>query len=310
MIKFKKQKQSAYYTHTRTYHILLMIVGCLCLGIVALGYEVFFNPDADLPFLTTAVTLLLLGVILVAVLELFSNLRKEEEYIEAKTVFVSVASHDLHSPLTGISWAAEVLAEQIQDPQAKARILAIEQSSKSMLQTVDDALSITSLDRLAKQKITPQDTDLLELVDGVINSFKLTAAQKDVTVKRGGNWPSSYSIMVDDKQFRRVVSNIISNAIKFTYSKTTVTLLFSEDAERWTMRFHDQGPAIKPEDRERIFELHKRTKESEKSGVHGVGFGLYLARQIIVAHKGTLDVDLSEKQGTTFVLSMPKNPNA
>jgi signal transduction histidine kinase len=306
MIKFKKQKQAAYYTHTRTYRILLVIVGCLCLGISALAYEVFINQNADLPFLTTAVTLLLLGVVLIAVLELFNNLKKEEEYIEAKTVFVSVASHDLHSPLTGISWAAEALASQIQDPQAKARILAIGESSRSMLQTVDDALSITSLDRLAKQKITPQNVDLLELVDGVINSFKLTAAQKGVTVARSGKWPSNYSIMVDEKQFRRVISNIISNGIKFTYPNTAVPLAFSEDADYWSIRFHDQGPTIKPEDRERIFELHKRTKESDKAGVQGVGFGLYLARQIILAHKGTLDVDLSEKQGTTFVLTMPK----
>jgi two-component system sensor histidine kinase VicK len=306
MVKFKKQRQSSYYTHTRTYHILLVIVGSLCLGIVALGYEVL-NKSENLPFVSTAVTLLLLGVVLIAVLELFNNLKQEEEYIEAKTVFVSVASHDLHSPLTGISWAADALAAQMKDPEQKARVLAIEESSQSMLQTVDDALSITSLDRLAKQKITPQNIDLLELVDGTIKSFKLTAAQKNVTVMRSGKWPSSYSIMADEKQFRRVIANIISNEVKFTYPNTSVPLTFSEGQDHWSIAFHDQGPTIKPEDQERIFELHKRTKDSNKSGAPGVGFGLYLARQIILAHNGTLAVDPNAKEGTTFILTMPKS---
>lgn len=285
---------------------MLAIVGFLCMGIAVLGYEVFSKSD-NLSFVTTAVSLLLLGVVLIAVLELFNNLKKEEEYIEAKTIFVSVASHDLHSPLTGISWAAEALARQVQDPQQKARIKAIEDSSKSMLQTVDDALSITSLDRLAKQKPALQQIDLLELIDGVINSLKLTSSQKNVTVMREGKWPSSYPVMVDAKQFRRVVANIISNEIKFTYPNTTVPLTFSEDENRWSIAFHDHGPTIKPGDQERIFELHNRTKDSEKSGAPGVGFGLYLARQIITEHNGTLGIDPDAKEGTTFVLTMPKN---
>lgn len=305
MFSFKKQNLSKYYTRTRTYRILLVIVFCLCLGIVAMGYEVFNK--SDLPVITTAVTLLLLGIVLIAVLELFENLRKEEEYVEAKTVFVSVASHDLYSPLTGISWAAEALAMEVQDPKQKARIQAIQKSSQSMLQTVNDALAITSLDRLAKQKVNAQSVDLLELIDEEINSAKLTAAQKGVTISRVGKWPSSYSILVDAKQFRRVIANIFSNEVKFAYPNTTVSLSFSEDEKTWVIRFHDDGPTINPADSPRIFELHTRSKDSERTGAEGVGFGLYLAKQIVVKHRGKIALDLNEKEGTTFVLSMPKH---
>ena len=304
MFKFKKQKHSQYYTHTRTYHILLVIVFCLCVGIVAMGYEVLSK--SNLPFLTTAVSLLLLGIILIAVVELFYNLKQEEDYIEAKTVFVSVASHDLNSPLTGISWAAEDLATQIQDPAQKAKILAIEQSSKSMLQTVNDALAITSLDRLVKQKVNAQNIDLLEMIDEVINSLKLTASQKALIIKRVDKWPSSYPIMVDEKQFRRVIANIFSNEVKFAYPGTTITLSFTEDQKNWSIRFHDDGPNINIADQDRIFELHARTKESEKSGAPGVGFGLYLAKQIVLKHKGSIKLDSNEKHGATFILTMPK----
>lgn len=305
-IKFNFKKHSQYYTHTRTYRILLVIVFCLCLGIVAMGYEVFSK--SDVPFLSTAVTLLLLGIVLIAVLELFYNLKQEEDYVEAKEVFVSVASHDLNSPLTGIVWAAEDLAAQIQDPAQKAKVLAIAQNSKAMLQTVNDALSITSLDRLAKQKINAQNIDLLELIDEVIGSMKLTVAQKAQTITRAGRWPSSYTISVDEKQFRRAVANIFSNEIKFAYPKTTITLEFAEDQTNWSIRFHDDGPSIDPKEAQSIFELHERTKESEKSGAPGVGFGLYLAKQIILKHKGNIQIDLGQKQGTTFVLTMPKTP--
>lgn len=303
MFRFRK-KSDQYYTHTRTYRILLVIVFSLCLGIVAMGYQVFTK--SDLPVLTTAVTLLLLGIVLISVMELFYNLKQEEEYVEAKTVFVSVASHDLNSPLTGISWAAEDLAREISDPTQKAKVAAIAKSSRSMLQTVNDALAITSLDRLAKQKIASQQIDLLELIDEVISSLTLTAAQKELSIQRVGKWPSSYSIEVDEKQFRRAVANIFSNQIKFAYPKTAVTLEFSEDPNIWTVRFHDEGPTISPQDSARIFELHARTRSSEKSGTEGVGFGLYLAKQIILKHKGSISLDTSQKQGTTFVLTMPK----
>jgi two-component system OmpR family sensor kinase len=303
MLKIKRQKPQ-YYTRTRTYRIILVIVFCLCIGIGAMSYEVIYKED--LPVLSTAVTLLLLGVVLVAVLELFDNLRKEEEYIEAKTVFLSVASHDLHSPLTGINWAAQALAAQSKDPRQKERLLAIEKSSRAVLQTVDDALSITNLEHLAKQKVMPREVDLLELIDGAINGFKLTAEQKSITIVRSGKWPSSYQISVDDKQLRRVIDNILSDEVKYADRKSVVTISFAEEGDSWLLVFHNQGPTISVEDQKSIFELHHRTKESEKSGAHGVGFGLYLAQQIILKHNGKISVASADGQGTTFTITIPK----
>jgi signal transduction histidine kinase len=304
MFNSSKQNIKKNYTRTRTYRILLVIVFCLCLGVAALGSEVITK--SDVPVLSTAVTLLLLGIILVAVLELFQNLKKEEAYIEAKTVFVSVASHDLYSPLTGIRWASEMLASEVQNPQQKEQVLAIQRSAQTMLQNVNDALAITSLDRLAKQQIQAEKTDLLELIDEEINNNKLTASGKNVVVRREGKWPSTYFVMIDQKQFRRVIANIFSNEVKFADPNTTVTLTFMEDSKNWSIRFHDEGPVISPEDKARIFELHSNTSDSEKRSAGGVGFGLYLARQIILKHHGSLELDPSEKQGATFILTMPK----
>jgi signal transduction histidine kinase len=274
-------------------------------GIVATGYEVL-NKNRDLPILSTAIALLLISIILIAVLALFYNLKQEEAYVEAKTVFISVASHDLHSPLTGINWAASALASEIKEPKQHERLLAIEQSSRLMMQTVDDALSITSLDHLAKQKVNLAQADLLELVDGVINSFKLTAAQKSVIMQRIGKWPSVYPVMVDEKQFRRVIANIMSNEIKFTSPNTAVSLTFSETASNWSIAIHNDGPSIAPADQNRIFELHGRSEKTEKAGDHGQGFGLYLAQQIILKHNGSISVDPAQNKGVTFIIIMPK----
>jgi signal transduction histidine kinase len=304
MIKLRKQKPQ-YYTRTRTYRIILVIVFFLCLGIGAMAYEVI-DKSEDLPVISTAVTLLLLGVILIAVLELFDNLRREEAYMEAKAVFLSVASHDLHSPLTGINWAAQALVAQAKDPKQKERLLAIEQSSKAVLQTVDDALSITSLEHLAKQKVMPANVDLLELIDGAINGFKLTAEQKNLTIARSGKWPSSYQISVDAKQFRRVVANIFSNEVKYADPNSFVSLNFSESGNTWSVAAHNEGPTISEEDQKNIFELHHRTRQSEKSGAQGVGFGLYLAQQIILKHGGMIGVTSADGRGTTFTITMPK----
>jgi signal transduction histidine kinase len=305
MLKLRKRKPQS-YTRTRTYRIILVIVFCLCLGIGAMAYEVI-NKGEDLPIISTAVTLLLLGVILIAVLELFNNLRQEEAYMEAKTVFLSVASHDLHSPLTGINWAVGALAAQATDPVQKERLLAIEQSTRSVLQTVDDALSITNLEHLAKQKVEPKNVDLLELVDGAINGFKLTAGRKGLTIARSGRWPSAFQISVDDKQFRRVIANIFSNEVKYADPNSLVSLTFAEKDDSWSVSVHNEGPTISEEDQKNIFELHHRTSQSEKSGAQGVGFGLYLAQQIILKHQGKISVTSADGRGTTFTIEIPKD---
>jgi signal transduction histidine kinase len=270
-----------------------------------MAYEVI-NKSEDLPVISTAVTLLLLGVILIAVLELFDSLRREEAYIEAKTVFLSVASHDLHSPLTGINWAAQDLAAQATDPKQKEKLQAIEQSSRAVLQTVDDALSITNLEHLAKQKVEQKNVDLLELIDGAINGFKLTTARKGLTITRTGRWPSTYQIAVDDKQFRRVIANIFSDEVKYADPNSLVSLTFTEKDDTWSVAIHNEGPTISEEDQKNIFELHHRTRQSEKSGAQGVGFGLYLAQQIILKHKGKISVTSADGRGTTFTITMPK----
>jgi signal transduction histidine kinase len=302
----KKSRGSLQYTRTRTYRFLLIIVFCLAIGIAGVGFQVL-NRNEDFPVLTGAVTLLLIFIILMAVLALFNNLKDEETYLESKEVFLSVASHDIQSPLIGINWAVENMAKQEKDPDQKTRLNAIQQSSKAVLQTVDDALSITSLEYLARQKVDAQDVDLIELMEEVMNGYKLTALQKNVILKRIGNWPNRYIVKVDPKQFRRVLANIIADEIKFTASGTEVSFTFTEGQNKWTVSFHNDGQTIPKEDQKRIFELYRRTKESNKAGIQGIGFGLYLAQQIVHKHGGDLSVRPDVSNGVTFDLVIPKS---
>jgi signal transduction histidine kinase len=259
------------------------------------------------PILSGGVIFVLTVVAFISTVLILRSIKQEETYIEAKTVFISVASHDLHSPLTGIIWAAGSLAEATENLEHRAKLLNIVESSRSMLQSVDDALAITNLDHLAQEPLIPDKVDLLELIDQVINSFKLTAAQKSVSLQRINQWPSSYAIAVDEKQFRRVIANIFSNAIKFTTPNTPITVSFSEDSHHWSLAIHNDGPLIEEADQKRIFDIHARTTQAEKLGEHGVGFGLYLAQQIILHHKGQISIDPNQTKGVTFIVTMPKS---
>ncbi len=288
-------------SRSQFFNLIFLMLLILVIGVIGVLYS-------QNPILSGGVIFVLTVVAFISGILILRSIKQEKAYFDAKTVFISISSHDLHSPLTGIIWAAGTLAEAVQNPEHKAKLLEIAQSSKSMLQTVDDALAITNLESLADEPLVPDEVDLLELVDEVINSFKLTANQKTIAIQRVGQWPSSYKILVDKKQFRRVLANVISNGIKFTYPNTPITINFSEDENHWSLAIHNDGPAISEADQKRIFNIHERTEQAEKLGEAGVGFGLYLAHQIILHHKGEISVDPTTKNGVTFVIKIPKKP--
>jgi signal transduction histidine kinase len=104
---------------------------------------------------------------------------------------------------------------------------------------------------------------------------------------------------------RRVIENLCTNAVKYGLADTPITITLKAEAERVQLSVHNYGPVIPKEQQSRLFEAFQRAPSAEQSGKRGWGLGLTLVRGITEAHGGSVEVASSEKEGTTFTVSLP-----
>ena len=167
---------------------------------------------------------------------------------------------------------------------------------------VSDLLEITKLEA-GQVTLTLQPTDLRPIVERVVATLQPLTARKEQTVTL--HWPhSACRIEVDRRRIDQVLTNILSNAIKFTPRKGKIDVTMVETATRVQVRVADDGPGIAEADQSRVFD--KFYVVTDERGLSGVGLGLYIARQMIELHNGRIWVESQVDKGSTFCFEVPK----
>lgn len=226
------------------------------------------------------------------------NLRKLDQ---AKSEFISIASHQLRTPLTAIKGFSSMLLEgsfgkltKIQaDPLAK-----IMESSNRLVQIVNDVLNISRME-MDRLRLAVDKQDFAALAKGVIEEFKYNADHKQLKLEftvKGKPRP----IQCDRDLIRQVMLNYVDNAIKYTHAGTIKSeLLFAKDKIIFTV--NDHGIGISKEEKSQLFEKFFRSPEAVKIRPDGTGIGLFIARRIIEEHGGKVWVESpGVGKGSTF----------
>ncbi len=237
--------------------------------------------------------------------------RRARDAAEAATALKSklldLASHDLKAPLVGTIMTAEMLAEENEDrPAVAERARTLRTESQRMLGLVQDLLDSSAAEsgRLELQRET---LDLAELADDVAAVFADRAARKnqriEVVAESGGG---DTRIEGDAARLRQVLENLVSNALKFSPPGTT-TRLGVRRTTSGTIRLEvrDEGPGLTPEDRAGLFQRFRRLSAAPTGGEPSSGLGLALARDLVAAHGGQLDVESTPGQGAVFFADFP-----
>jgi signal transduction histidine kinase len=249
--------------------------------------------------------------------------------------FVSVVSHELRTPLTCIKTSVELLRATLPTvaghrpgsacacatgaggtAQAEAQaelIRTIEDHTGHLESLVADLLEVTRLEA-GQATLARQPTDLRPLIRPVVDDLHPLSDRKRQAVRLhlpdlptiGGHRPGSGTpqVEVDRRRIEQVLSNILSNAIKFTPKLGEIDVSLTETPNAVQVCVADNGPGIAKEDQARIFD--KFYVVSDGRGLAGLGLGLYLVRQNIELHGGRIWVTSQEGQGATFCLSLPK----
>lgn len=248
-----------------------------------------------------------------------------------KNEFFAIVSHELRTPLTSILAYARILnADDSLAPKTREAVGEIESNATLLLNMVNNILVI-SKHAAKKDKLLPEPVDFVDLAQFVRKALAPIAADKDVrlTCTVAPNVPLS---MADWEKLRRILENLVNNAIKYTHRGGFVRLTIGfEDGETdshsesekadtnapdgedaaagWiVMRVADDGMGIAPEELDQIFELYKQAGQSANRRYRGTGLGLAVVRDLTELHGGTVTVESRVKEGSTFTVRIPYVP--
>lgn len=248
---------------------------------------------------------LLAGTTIVLIIAVFERIRRHNQQLLAlRSELVSVASHELRTPITGIRWAAESMQKISTEPKVLKLADAIKNSAVSLQNSTNDILELSHATNGRELAATP--TDLVPLVKEVVDTQALSAEQKQVRIEFDSYWPQKLTVHIDPDQMRRAIHNVISNAIKYTREGTVITVSYQQDAKHHKMLVTDQGIGIPAAEQSKVFRGFYRASNAVKSDVPGTGLGLYLVKTVLQRHGGSVSFVSQENKGTTFTLTLPK----
>jgi signal transduction histidine kinase len=216
--------------------------------------------------------------------------------------FLSVAAHELKTPLTSLRGFAQLLLRQAGESSIPTRLRpaldAVDRQSAKLGLLVGQLLDVSRLEagRLALDR---QPTDLVALVRGVVGVIGATSRRHDLQVRA----PAALVVSADPLRFEQVVTNVIDNAVKYSPKGGPVDVEITGGGGRIRMVVTDHGLGVPPEHRPRIFDRYFQAHSARRLG--GMGLGLYISRQIVELHGGTIEASFPEGGGTSVTVTIP-----
>lgn len=233
------------------------------------------------------------------------DITKEKQIDRAKSEFVSLASHQLRTPLSTINWYAEMLlagdAGKINKEQ-KDYLEEIYKGNQRMVDLVNALLNTSRID-LGTLAIDPKPTDLIELARSVLDEMKPQIIQRKQTVKT--IFDKIQLINLDPKLMRIVFQNYLSNAVKYTGEKGQIILSVKKNKKEAVISVKDNGIGIPKSQQEKIFSKLFRADNVREKETDGTGLGLYIIKSVIEQFGGKVWFESVENKGTTFYATVP-----
>ena len=235
----------------------------------------------------------------------FTDVTHEREVSQMKSDFVSFVTHQLRTPLAGIKWMLELAAQEPAIPaDAASYIEDARAAAQRLIQLVNDLLDISRLER-GRLTVAAKPIDLAELTREVLAETAVLVQEKGHRVSITGD-ASLPLALADPQLLRQVVTNLVSNAIKYTPAGGAIAVRIEPDGSglRWSIR--DSGIGIPPASQSKLFEKFYRAENVVTLETEGTGLGLYLVRLIMDQLDGKVWCESEEGAGATFFLTLPK----
>ncbi len=309
----------------QAFNVKLIGAQALVVGLISLiGSQLFFIREMT-SYILVAITFVLASIFGIILIRSVKEEVKRKEELQAltqelaianqelkrldaaKSEFISIASHQLRTPLTAIKGYVSLILEgsygkvpmTLQDVLNKVYVV-----NNRMGQLVEDLLSISRIES-GRVQYNFVEAQLEPIVADIVDMFTIMAKDKKLSLKIKLPSKSLPKLTLDVNKIREVVSNLIDNALKYT-KEGGVTVTVEGDTKCVSIRIKDTGIGVDPKESKRLFEKFTRSTETMKLDVSGTGLGLYVGKNFVEAHGGLLSVESEGPgKGATFIIKLP-----
>lgn len=234
--------------------------------------------------------------------------RDSKKAIQLRDDFISIASHELRTPITSLNLQLEVLTnlvESLPDENESVKMMHkffgnTKNQLKRLTRLVDDMLDISRIST-GKLSLNLKNVYMNQLILDLMDRFREQLHSQNIESKF--IHPEDITLICDPERIDQVVTNFMTNAIRYG-GKTPIHVYLEQDEDHVTIKVKDHGRGISKVDQERIFKRFERAHTEDD--VNGLGLGLYINQQIVEEHKGKLSLISEPDQGATFIVQIPK----
>lgn len=229
--------------------------------------------------------------------------KNAQDAIKIRDEFISIASHELKTPLTSLKVYAGLLMKKFNknDPETTNQLQKMDDQITNMTNLIRDLLDVSRI-QLGKLTFNFEKMQLGDLVKNIITNYQPTITHK-ITLQGD----ITHSITADKERIGQVVLNLLTNAVKYSPEANTVIVRLSQNENSVTVEVQDFGIGIDKKHAQRIFERFYQVGSIKRANI-GLGMGLYISKEIIERHGGTISVKSAKGKGSTFAVALPTHP--
>lgn len=234
----------------------------------------------------------------------------ERELEKAKDDFLSVAAHQLRTPLGSMKWSLEMLLNgdfgKI-NHKFDELFKKLSENNRRMIKLVNDLLNSSRIDQ-GRVADNPTKVNIGNIIKTVVKELEIETKQKliKVSIEIKNTLPT---IIIDPVRFHEVITNLISNAIKYNKNKGSITITIKKQTDEILINIADTGIGIPYEDQKRLFSKFFRAANAIHSETDGTGLGLFVVKSYIESWGGTISLKSRENQETCFTINLPLSPS-
>lgn len=239
------------------------------------------------------------------ILLVIEDMTLDKEIKAIKNEFISLASHQLATPLAAIKWTIDMLLDSDLTERQHNHVARIKESNDRLLVLVKHLLEVSRIDS-GKIILNIQDIDLAGVVRSLKQEFALAAKDQAGRIVLANGFPEKLVLKTDEEKVRHIIQNLVSNALKYSKSEESVLIDYAKEGDFAVLSVTDKGFGIPKQQQSRIFEKFFRADNvAQIKQTEGTGLGLYVAKMFAERINGSLSFVSEENKGTTFYLRLP-----
>jgi signal transduction histidine kinase len=238
-----------------------------------------------------------------------ADVTAQRELDNLKSDFVSYVAHELRTPLTTILGYASLLEEDTGEYTISVRgemASAIMRHCRRLNRMISELLDVSRIEAGRQLSLRLAAVDLVALCEGVLDGIRASFNNSQNLQLIFEAEQRALYVCADADRLEQIVTNLVSNAVKYSPDGGTVTLRLKEKTQKVEMSVQDTGMGMSPEQQSQLFQKFYRTPDAVARGINGTGLGLFLVRQLVEAQEGTVSVQSERGAGTTFCVTLPK----